>query len=142
MNAWTIYWILQLDSINGLLWALLALVGMAEVIALVVWLHGAAANPDSWYSETFKEDARAAQQRAPQAKSYFVRMLLTAFIPLCLLTALIPSTKTAAAMVIVPAIANNETIRKESGELYGLAKQALRDAVTDKAEDAAKEAAK
>lgn len=79
----------------------------------------------------------------------FRRLILKKAKPVAALTVLLatvatllPSSKTAAAMVIVPAIANNETIRKESGELYDLAKQALRDSVTDKAKEVTKEAAK
>lgn len=41
--------------------------------------------------------------------------------------AFLPSTKTAAAMIVIPAVANNEAIQREAGELYGIAKDALRE---------------
>lgn len=42
-----------------------------------------------------------------------------------------PSTKTAAAMIVVPAIVNNETLQEDAGEFYDLAKDALRGALAD-----------
>ena len=48
---------------------------------------------------------------------------------LLLVNTFLPSTKTAAAMHVLPAIANNETIQNEASEIYQLAKQALKDAV-------------
>lgn len=44
-------------------------------------------------------------------------------------SSLVPSTKTAAAMLVVPAIVNNERLQKEASELYQIAKKALKEAV-------------
>lgn len=43
----------------------------------------------------------------------------------------VPSSRTAAAMIIIPAIANNETIQREANDLYLLAKEGLRDLIHD-----------
>lgn len=126
MNAWTIYWILQLDSIGRGLTGLYVAAGLVTAITV---MFGAFAMIDG------EEDLK-------KRCDLLAKRLGAACVALFVVSIFVPSTRTVAAMVIVPAIANNETIRKESGELYDLAKQALRDAVTDKAKDAAKESAK
>ena len=132
MNAWTIYWILQLDSIGE---------GLAILILIGACLVGITAIFGTMQrSRCYREDdPDIASGKALQALAAKWAKPLAALFVLMLF---IPSTKTVAAMVVLPAIANNETIRKESGELYDLAKQALRDAVTDKAKEVTKEAAK
>jgi hypothetical protein len=49
-----------------------------------------------------------------------------------ILSALLPDSKTAAAMYVIPAIANNETIKAESKEIYELAKEGLKKLVEEK----------
>ena len=46
---------------------------------------------------------------------------------------MIPSSKTVAAMYVIPALANNEALKIESKELYELAKGALKDMVKEDA---------
>lgn len=46
------------------------------------------------------------------------------------LAVLIPSSKTIAMMVAIPAIANSEPIQKDIPELYQLAKEALKEQIT------------
>ena len=137
MNAWTIYWILQLDTVVDALTVAASMSGMA---AGGLYLFSAMHKAEDSYSWNEPKAGDRATFRA-----LLLKRAKPVAIVACLLAVavtLLPTSKTAAAMVIVPAIANNETIRKESGELYDLAKQALRDAVTDKAKDAAKEVAK
>ena len=124
MNAWTIYWILQLDSINSAFFVCPFLtLGAIAFIAFV-------SDGEAVFDESEKRF-----YKWPKVVSGICAVML-------FISIFIPSTKTMAAMVVIPAIANNETIRKESGELYDLAKQALRDAVTDKAKEVTKEATK
>ena len=131
MNAWTIYWILQLDSINSSL-SLAATIATCFTLGLaVMYLAHSLADPTRWSAPENKASAQKSLDMAPGVGKFAVRMLLFAMLPLWTAATLIPSTKTAAAMVVIPAIANNETIRKEAGDLYALAKQALREAVTD-----------
>lgn len=51
-------------------------------------------------------------------------------VPVLIAAALIPSSRTAAAMIIIPAVANNETIQQEANDLYQLAKDGFRRLVT------------
>lgn len=115
MDAWTIYWILQLDSINSAFGTIALISGIASSSAFVfsgiVWLNQE------------EQAAKIIRKFSYRAAWIFAITIASG--------ALIPSTKTAAAMVVIPAIANNETIRNEAADLYKLAKDALRDAVTD-----------
>jgi len=133
MNAWTIYWILQLDTINFVLVALTLGIGaFAGITAIAGALNKSSGTFYPELSSSKKE------RELGEAQSRTAKRMLTPFFILAALAAFSPSTKTAAAMVIVPAIANNETIRKEAGDLYSLAKQALREAVTDEPKKEAK----
>ena len=42
------------------------------------------------------------------------------------LSSFIPTTKVAASMVIIPAVANNPNVQREAGDLYQIAKEGLR----------------
>lgn len=47
----------------------------------------------------------------------------------------VPTTKEMAAIKIIPAIANNETLRKDASEMYGLAREWMSDMIKDKGKD-------
>lgn len=124
MSSWTIYWILQLDSIGaafsfactsmGIIWAALQLGCLAH------------AGEDHWsWNQQKLEGRKAAREKIRRS----VRYLPYAFASLLAINSLVPSTKTAAAMVVIPAIVNNESLKNDAGELYQLAKQALKNAV-------------
>jgi hypothetical protein len=115
MNAWTIYWILQLDTL-----------GIASVIgAFFLWIPTAFI----YFHSQDKETERPLPSILLAAAFSFAWLLSVAS------AIFLPSTKTAAAMVVLPAIANNERIQHEAGDLYQLAKQALANAAApDKAE--------
>lgn len=132
MNVWTIYWILQLDSINAFMVAIMFVFLLATGFALMFGLLESSAGKVAPEMDVSKrEAARGAALLAVSKKTAIPAILAS------IMVAFLPSTKTVAAMVVLPAIANNETIRKESGELYQLAKQALREAATGKDEKAA-----
>lgn len=111
MSAWTIYWILQLDNFVSALTGVVVLGGTGGLML---------------YGFGILEEMAAAARAG--------RRILVAVAVACVLLVFMPNTKTAAAMVIIPAIANNEALKAEAGDLYQLAKQALREAVTDKPE--------
>ena len=120
MSAWTIYWVLQLDAIRNAM-GFISFIGM--LIVPLGWAYSLDCIKRGW--------------------AYVACGFMTiAWLVAVALAIFLPSTKTAAAMVVLPAIVNNEAIRKESGELYDLAKQALRKAATGKATEATKEASK
>ncbi|MBA0362403.1 hypothetical protein [Stenotrophomonas maltophilia] len=109
ISAWEIYWVMQLDTIRFAS----ALASIAGLIGLVVI---AIAVADVY------DDGKALK-----------RVLLVSpmlLIPIAAATFL-PSSKTAAAMIVIPAIANNERFQAEAGDLYKLAKQGLQKLVAD-----------
>jgi len=122
ITAWQIYWVMQLDSIGG---ALVAVAAIAGAAAVVLWIGGAiekaCSNTLPELDISKREAARgAAMHRAAKPMTWLAAVLI-------LVNAFIPSTKTAAAMIVLPAVANNEAIQREAGELYGIAKDALRE---------------
>ena len=128
MNAWTIYWILQLDSIGTELLFLCAITATVAICVAGVAIDDATSNPNDWSTPEFKDKALEKLGRAPKMRRIAYKWATAAFL-LSGLVALTPSTKTAAAMAVLPAIANNERIQHEAGDLYQLAKQALTNAV-------------
>lgn len=121
ISPWTIYWVMQLDSIG------VAVGHMSFVGAFILLL--------AWVYLVAEADSLAGYIAASAATLVWLVVLAAAIF--------LPSTKTAAAMFVIPAVANNQTIQREAGELYDLAKQALRsaadlpkkaDAEADKAE--------
>lgn len=112
MSAWTVYWILQLDDINTFI---------AIASAFIFVLATVAAMPG--YIDGDEICKRICKRLA----------ILLAF--LLSIGMFLPSSKTAAAMVILPAIANNEKMHAEVQELYGLTKQALKKAVKNGVEE-------
>lgn len=109
ITAWDVYWVMQLDSIAALFF------GLAIVGACVAVIAGIATLCEDW-----------------RPKKSLAVVYSCALVAVTLAAALTPSSKTAAAMIVLPAIANNETLHAEAGKLYELAKKALADAVGDK----------
>lgn len=122
ITAWQIYWVMQLDSI-GLAFGLIGIAGLG-------FTGGAFAfgcmNKSS--SRIFPElDSSMREAATGAAQIAFARKALIPAILLFLVGAFIPSTKTAAMMLVIPAVANNQAIQHEAGDLYGIAKDALRE---------------
>ena len=113
-----VYWIMQMDSIKSgvtipaLLFGVIALVAIIVGLVLII-------DPD---------DVGCKKQ------GLWMTLVSPFILCLCLLTSLIPSTKTLATMYALPAIVNNETVQTECKELYSIAKSALKDLSDSKEE--------
>ena len=118
ISAWDIYWVMQLDSINGTLTWIAVLASFSLIVCAFAW---AACNFDDGIGK------RVAKWLKATLATLAVTFLLGTFIP---------STKTAAMMLVIPAVANNEAIQREAGDLYGIAKDALRELAKPKQEAA------
>lgn len=119
MNAWQIYWILQLDSIGHLLdFAAIVLIITVAMFAVV----GGIMKCDERSKETSNYIGGMTLHRQ-------LRWAVPLLIVFGLANTFVPSTKTMAAMIVLPAIVNNTKLQHEAGELYNLAKQALVHAV-------------
>lgn len=104
ISPWDIYWVMQLDSI-----------GAASVLLSIF------AVPSAIFTALAAKEGEL---------PWSVPVILAPFAALLLFAAIfLPSSKTAAAMLVIPAIANNETIQREAGDLYQLAKDGLRELV-------------
>jgi hypothetical protein len=111
ISAWDVYWVMQLDAFNGFA-TFLAILGGALIV-----LGGFMIGPVS-------------DGEGPLAirGTQLVRCGLIIMIFFALVSTLLPSSKTAAAMILVPALTSDQVIEpvgKEARELYELAKQAL-----------------
>lgn len=120
VSPFEVYLVMQLDSIN----ALFGWLAGASALLAGGWLFAVAMTTDFDFQAS-KEEKKV---RLDAAKKFSFRALL--FGVVCLVAAaFLPSTKTAAAMILLPALTSKEVtepLSREAGELYGLAKAALR----------------
>lgn len=117
ISPWDIYLVMQLDSING-------------TFEWMAWMCAIAAGGIAFVHLITEGEAGSWRS---------VKIALAISLASAFATAFIPASKTAAAMLVIPAIANNEAIQREAGDLYQLAKDGLRELVKpDTAEKAEK----
>lgn len=98
LTPFTVYLIMQADNVCGLFVGLTILSGSAGLILGI---------------------ARAAEDYIAKTRVYVT--VATIFVIGLLGIAAMPSTKTLAAMFVVPALANSDFIKKDAPELYDLA---------------------
>lgn len=124
ISPWEIYLVLQLDTIGATL-------GITSVLLVAgILVTAVVGGFEKGASNTYPEMEISKRERANGERLHrWTFRLIWLAVPLLAVNALLPSSKTAAAMIIIPAIANNETIQKEAADLYGLAKQALTEAI-------------
>lgn len=117
ISAWDVYWVMQLDSISSFLavCSFLVFAASAAIFLLVV--------PEA------SDDEEAKKVLKVCVKFVAVSFFLGTF------SVLLPSSKTAAAMIILPAVTSEEAVnmvKPEAKELYELTKDALRSMITEK----------
>lgn len=123
VSPFDVYLVMQLDAIRGALGAfgLVASVGAAFV---AIFCATEARSQWSWDKETLEDRIARFAGYSKTAKRVLVAGLLSG-----LLSVGLPSSKTAAAMILIPALTSKEVVvpvAAEAKELYGLAKEALR----------------
>jgi cobalamin synthase len=126
ISAWDVYLVMQLDSVSCLANAL-TLLAFAATAICIGW-HAMSAGEDHWSWNQQKLPERQEFRRKLRGSAKKAAAVALTF---AVITALIPSSKTVAAMIVLPAIANNETVQTEAADLYKLAKKALAEAVSD-----------
>lgn len=112
ISGWDIYWVMQLDSIRTGLFMLSLLLCMLAIFSPSL----------AMILDVDADDFIA------MVKKNYRKVLAVIAIPLFAAIAL-PSSRTAAAIIIIPAVANDEAIQKEAGDLYQLAKDGFRQLV-------------
>ena len=119
ITPFMVYVVLQMNSINGLL-LFMALITAASTLLFLILRA-------SWSPCSYTDEDRIAYEK------WLRRSLISAAIAGIIL-GLSPSSKTLAAMLILPALTSEEVIKpvgKELKELYDLAKDGLRSIVED-----------
>lgn len=117
IDASTVYWVMQADEIRS---------GLAD-IAFGTGFFGVILGVAGAGMVAFSEDVGSvcAGKWGRRVLAISITLLLS-----CLLVnasrPFIPTTNTAATMIVLPAIVNNEDIQNEAKELYDIAKEALR----------------
>lgn len=120
MSAWTVYWVLQLDSIKYIF--ILLTIFSAAAAAITSIIGGLMTGE---YNERDRENGT-------KLLGYSKRLWLT-FVVALFAANLLPSSKTAAAMIVLPALTSEEvvgTVKSEAKELYEMAKEALKEKIT------------
>ena len=106
ITAWDIYWITRLDNLQFICAMAAAAAGIAASWGLLECFHD------------FGDEERG---------KWLIKRFAPAFFVAVLVTALIPSTKSAAAMYVVPAIVNSEAVQTIPAELTAIVKDWLKD---------------
>ena len=113
ISPFTVYLVMQADSIKTVAVGFATITGFAAVITTVFKYFGRDQLTESEVAAMDKWQPRVAM----------------ATVALAVLAAALPPTKTLAAMIIVPAIANSDAIQKDVPEIYELAKDRLKEAL-------------
>ena len=114
ITSWEIYWITRLDILSGML------LGSAMVTGFSCFL--------AWLIPELHDELDKGKMRTWRIFSTVL------FIPIFLLAGLCPNAKQYAAIVFIPRVLNNEELKGEAKEVYGLAKAWLVDVTTEKRE--------
>lgn len=104
ISPWEIYWVMQLDAINTFA-GLASFTGIFAVMAV-------------WGFVLSETDGLVPRIAASALTAMWAIVLAVAVF--------LPTSKTAAAMIVIPDIANNERFQAEASDLYDLAKQGLK----------------
>lgn len=120
VSAFDVYLVMQLDSIRD---ALVVAAFLFGILGHVVFGVGVMSSADG-------------EEWGPAVRKIGIRTVAAGVVA-AIGVALVPSSKTAAAMILVPALTSKEVtepLSREAGELYGLAKDALR-SIAEKPKD-------
>jgi hypothetical protein len=120
MSPWLIYWLMQLDTVCAFVHAV-AVIGSVLLIALIVIriMCKSASEHDT--------DAKAVYN-ATTKLCRFGSVIIPLFV---LLNVFIPNTKTVAAMVLVPPIANNEQVQQIPDDILTFVRSVIKEYTFD-----------
>jgi 4-hydroxybenzoate polyprenyltransferase len=121
MTAWQIYWVMQLDAIRGFL-------SVISIFALMASLM--LGSLGFLFNDQMDHPSDRQNERWNVIRSITTRIIVAAAVVAAANVAL-PTTRTAAAMIVLPTITSDtvrEAVAPEARELYQLAKDALRHA--------------
>lgn len=131
ISALDVYLVMQLDALRGALFGF-GLPAVAGGIIAAIVCACEARSQWSWDKEPLEDRVARFAGYGSTAKKAAIAGVFGV-----LLSAALPSSKTAAAMILVPALTSKEVIEpvgREAAELYALAKEALRNVADRKPE--------
>lgn len=134
INPWLLYLVLQADSIRDCLDSVgrifIAISVMAWIVYVIALIFTKAESESTTYSRYDTHPDRYKEAFTSLA-GIWKRMALLPVLALSIMMAeaLIPSTKSAAMLLVIPTIANSEVVQEEARELYDLAKLGLKELV-------------
>lgn len=116
----TIYWITRLDGIHNFLGILGVITGAPAVLSLIAFCV-------TFMTSEGEEEFHTAMKL--ELRAFLIGIVL--FVVFSLVSVFIPTTKEMALIKVLPAISNSrfvsEELPKEAGEIYMLAKEALKE---------------
>jgi hypothetical protein len=111
ISPWTVYWVMQADSLRGCVVAAGTLSATAACFAGLAFIMATATGD----RDTIPVTARF-------LRGFSIATLVTfTFLPFA------PTTKTLCAVLTIPAIANNETLQVDATEIYRLGMERLKE---------------
>lgn len=139
INPWLLYLVLQadnirdtIDSLGGFLSWVSGLAWLVYIVAMFVYKMES--NSTSYgSSDSYRKSCAATFTSLANSWKRMVMLPLLA-ITFTMAGAMIPSTKSAAMLLVIPTIANSEVVQQEARELYDLAKLGLKELVDQPAE--------
>jgi len=130
ISPWMLYFWTRLDAIHTLFFNI-AFFGVVFALGLALFAYSNCFGEWTWvyecnYEEKHEKGAQEIRDRISSYKNAAKKLIIIGFLSIFLMVA-IPSKKDMAIIYVIPKIANNEVIQKESVEFYNIAKNALKE---------------
>ena len=123
MDAWTVYWLFQLDSIKEF-FGVFGLSGLFFALLVLLIFIGYGLRFESYQNKKLEELGKTLHFWSP--------FIALAWILCAVVATFTPSTKTMAAIIVLPKIVsaqNIEVVSKDAGDIYKLAMVRIKDAL-------------
>ena len=117
ISPWTVYWIMQLDALRAVIGVCCFVFGGSTAAMLIIGSIN--------YFDSIVGDL----EKGKEMLRFCRRFLVPPFLIFMVASALLPSTKSACAILAIPVIANNETLQADATEVYSLGMERLKEAL-------------
>lgn len=119
ISPWTIYWVMQMDSIGEFVKSAAAVMAIPTVVFIVIKIINTVEPHSSREAEIHTLSTRG------------ILLCFPFWIPLVISSCLLPSTKSMCAILTIPMVANNETLQADASEIYTLGMERLKDVLAE-----------
>lgn len=128
VTGWTIYWLTRLDSISGLLTIVVTVLGTLLVVGT------ARQTIEAYSSLEFPDQETDATRLARRTRWKAIAWATVIELVISIAVVLTPTTKEAAAILVIPALAESEDVRGLGEDLVGLAREWIQELRPERAE--------